>query len=504
MQRPKACQPSITETVDENCRGWAMVWGMTAPALAPVVAPDVLPLPRPLEQLEAKIVELSCQLSAATCRLLVMIGEFDAAEGWRSWGMASTAHWLSWQCGVGLAAAREQVRVARSMRTFPTVTEAFGDDRLSYSKVRAITRIATAGNVEILIDWAEHCTAAQLERVVAGQRRVVRTQKVRGRKAALHMKYRWDDDGSLVGSFRLTPEDGVRFLQGLGVALGRLPESVDEVEAAENESVTCGRCGDASAETHEWCPEVAAITRHTARSPVKSNADALVLMAESIVSSAAQARSATPDPGLPGLGDERFQLVIHASAESLAAADDADDTDADGIQLENGPRMHPSTGRRLSCGCPYSKQVDDTDGNPLHLGRSTRRIRGRLARAVHRRDHGRCQAPGCTNATTEIHHILHSANGGPTCLSNLISLCDAHHWLVHDGGWTLTGTAPVNWMFRAPDGRTIRATPAPARPAGDLRYDTRIRPDAITGKWCGEPLDLHAAVQALFSRASQN
>jgi hypothetical protein len=79
--------------------------------------------------------------------------------------MAIVGHGLdrtleSWQCGVGLTAAREQVRVARAMRTFPTVTQAFTSGRLSYSKVRALTRIATTDTVEILIDWAEHCTAA--------------------------------------------------------------------------------------------------------------------------------------------------------------------------------------------------------------------------------------------------------------------------------------------------------------------------------------------------------
>jgi hypothetical protein len=69
---------------------------------APVVAPRL----RPLERLEAEIVELSSQLTAATARLLGLVAEFDAAEAWREWRMRSTAHWLSWQCGVGLTAGR--------------------------------------------------------------------------------------------------------------------------------------------------------------------------------------------------------------------------------------------------------------------------------------------------------------------------------------------------------------------------------------------------------------
>src|SRR4051794_33820549 len=81
---------------------------------SPPVRTDVRP--RPLERLEADIVALATQLTAATARLLGMIGEFDAAEGWRDWGMRSTAHWLTWKCGIGMTAAREQVRVARALR----------------------------------------------------------------------------------------------------------------------------------------------------------------------------------------------------------------------------------------------------------------------------------------------------------------------------------------------------------------------------------------------------
>jgi hypothetical protein len=99
---------------------------MTLTADHPTAFSVVTPLPRPLERLEAEIVELCSQLAVATCQLLVMIGEFDALEGWRSWGMSSTAHWLSWQCGMGMHAAREQVRVARVMQLFPQIVVPFG------------------------------------------------------------------------------------------------------------------------------------------------------------------------------------------------------------------------------------------------------------------------------------------------------------------------------------------------------------------------------------------
>jgi Domain of unknown function (DUF222) len=285
----------------------------------------VVPPSRPLERLEAEIVELSSQLAAATCKLLILIGEFDAVEGWRGWGMASTGHWLSWQCGIGRTASREQVRVARVMREFPVIVEAFSDGRLSYSKVRAITRIATADTVELLVDWAQHCTSSQLERVVAGQRRAVRAGDVRARQAARQVSYRWDDDGSLVGTFRLPPEDGARFLAGLEVAKARLPEPVADADHAEDDAVSgCDACLAISEEMANRCPHLpdeirwrrenaSAEAPAATRTPAKSAADALIAMAELTLNDAEHTDDPADDQppgGLPGLGADRFQLVI--------------------------------------------------------------------------------------------------------------------------------------------------------------------------------------------------
>jgi hypothetical protein len=129
--------------------------------------------------------------------------------------MRSTAHWLSWQCGVGLTAGREQVRVARALRGLPLLAGEFAAGRLSYSKVRAVSRVATAETESTLVGWAVHATAAQLDRLVAAQRRVTRTAQLRARHDARYLSWRWDDEGSLVGSFRLPPEQGAVLLQAL-------------------------------------------------------------------------------------------------------------------------------------------------------------------------------------------------------------------------------------------------------------------------------------------------
>src|SRR5437879_3554614 len=91
----------------------------------------------PLERLEAEICELAAHLSAAECRWLLLLSEFDRREGWTGWGINSCAHWVSYRCGIGLQAARENLRVGRRLGELPLVREAFAAGALSYSKVRA-------------------------------------------------------------------------------------------------------------------------------------------------------------------------------------------------------------------------------------------------------------------------------------------------------------------------------------------------------------------------------
>jgi hypothetical protein len=423
--------------------------------------------------LEAEIVELSSQLTAATSRLLGLVGEFDAAEGWREWGMRSTAHWLSWQCGVGLTAGREQVRVARALRSLPLLAAEFATGRLSYSKVRAVSRVATPETESTLVEWALHATAAQLDRLVAAQRRVSRTAVVRARHDARYLTWRWDDDGSLIGSFRLPPEQAAVLLQALEVAKESLPAVTPSVAHASAEASPVDGQGNASAEA----PEPAMAPR---------SVDALVQLATAFLD--AKRQSASPNQR------ERYQLVLHATTEQLTR--DHDDA-AEGTTTTDGIRLHPETARRLTCDCPTSTLTVDGHGAPLHLGRRTRRIRGRLARAVHYRDRGRCQAPGCTVVATITHHIRHWARGGTTCLINLISLCDAHHWLVHDGGWTIAVIRPGTWRFYASDGRRLDTDHAPVAASRPLPTDPTLEPDAVTGHWNGESVDVRYATSVL-------
>src|SRR6266705_1811238 len=131
-----------------------------------------------LDRLGDEIAELSAHLEAATARLLDLIREFDAREGWSN-GFRSCAHWLSWRVGLNLGAAREKVRVARALGTLPRLARALARGELSYAKVRALTRVATSETEERLLGVGRAGTAEHVERIVRGWRRVDRNAEAR-------------------------------------------------------------------------------------------------------------------------------------------------------------------------------------------------------------------------------------------------------------------------------------------------------------------------------------
>ncbi len=203
------------------------------------------PVEMPLERVEAQLCELAGHLAAATCRFLVLLGDFDARRGWASWDMNSCAQWLSWKCQLSSGTAREHVRVARALRDLPVLRAEFGAGRLSYAKIRALTRIATPATEAGLAEIAGPMTANQLERFARAHRQVSAaddtTARIRRRLA-----WRFEDDGSLAGTFRLPPAAGAVLLKALRAAAGSLdPRPPDH----GGEPDSAGEPGSVSAET---------------------------------------------------------------------------------------------------------------------------------------------------------------------------------------------------------------------------------------------------------------
>src|SRR5438874_10091009 len=265
-----------------------------------------------LDRLGDEIAELSAHLDAATARLLELIREFDARDGWNT-GFSSCAAWLAWRVGFAPGAAREHVRVARALGTLPLLSHALARGELSYAKVRELTRVATPESEARLLAVGRAGTAEHVERIVRGWRRMDRKAEVReaarqhaGR--ALHVYP--DEDGTVRIRGRLTPEVGALLMQALAAAR----------EAVYPKNAPAGTCAPGVSQEPPTMEQ--------------QQADALALLAETALHHGI-------DPGAPG---ERYQVVVHVDAAVLADADQAGQS-----VLEDGLRVPAGTSQRLAC-----------------------------------------------------------------------------------------------------------------------------------------------------------
>jgi hypothetical protein len=428
-----------------------------------------------LERLGDEIAELSAHLDAATARLLALIREFDTRGGWNT-GFRSCAEWLAWRVGLDLHTARERVRVARALETLPRLSEALARGELSYSKVRALTRVATPETEVRLLAVGRAGTAWHVARIVRGWSRVDRLAEAREVKlqhASRALSLVTDDDGTVVVRGRLTPEAGALLRRALDAACERLYRQRRAGEPAP-------RFEDAAQ---------APPTR------VQQQADALGLLAET-------ALHHDLDPGAPG---ERYQVVVHVDAAVLTDPPSPGQT-----VLEEGNHVPAGTSRRLACDASRVVMAHGPSGEVVEVGARTRTIPPALRRALLHRDPG-CRFPGCSVRVGEGHHVRHWADGGPTTLSNLALLCRRHHRTVHEEGYTITRGSDGTLEFGRPDGRPLPdvppPTPVPADPVGSLRDGHAAHGLAITSRtscpqWLGERLDLGWALDVLHPRAA--
>ena len=330
---------------------------------------------RPLSQLALEITSGAVRLAAATAAWLRLVAEFDRREGWHTVGVLSSAHWLAWQCGMSPGAAREHVRVARALTTLPRLTTAFTEGRLSYSKVRALTRVAEPDTEESLLEFALAATASQTERLVRQWRRADAPDA-----ATLSLKrqfeYWWDDDGMLVLRVRLEPDQGAHLLTAID-SLAERAARRDRAEARRRATadtpVTVGTAGDVptgDVPTGDGADEDDQVALARERTTAR-RCTALVQLAEAAV-------DLDRCPGDP----PRREVVVHVDAAVLA-----DDTAAGRAHIEGGPSLHPSQVRRMLCGASVVSMLE-RGREVLAVGRARRLATRAQRRALIRRDGG--------------------------------------------------------------------------------------------------------------------
>jgi hypothetical protein len=506
------------------------------------------------ESLEAAICELAGHLTAATCRFLILLGEFDAREGWASWDMPSCAAWLGWKCQMGSSTAREHVRVARALRSLPVIRAGFAAGRLSYSKVRALTRIADPGSDSDLAEMAAPMTANQLDRFARAHRTVTEADAAQTRLRR-RLTWRYEEDGSLVLTARLPPEDGVAVLTALRAVLHdtvdgdgheRRDHADDALAEAHQASGTgTARRGHAPAEAAspdgketarpEGAPAEARQPGDTGTA-LPGGAPAAARAGEARVEGAsAEARAARapepdrereqerePDrerererPTSASLADalteiaeaylthrashasnpDAYQVIVHADPAALAGREDGR------CHIEDGPAISTAALQQIMCGAVRRWMSHDRQGNVLNVGRRRRDPTNAIRCALRERDGCRCRFPGCNRRATQAHHVRWWLFGGITSLDNLISLCRYHHTLIHQHGYNMAVRGPGVFVFLRPDGKPIPHSPPLPQPTGDIAdtHDAEITPGTIVPYWFGERLDLHYAISVLFN-----
>lgn len=379
--------------------------------------------------LGAKICAFASRMASATCVWLMMIAEFDRQEGWT--GTNSCAHWLSWACSMSPGTAREHVRVARAMTRMPLMCEEFGRGRLSYSKVRELTRIESMVPERELVDLARTATASQLAKSVRGFRRH-HPDRLR---QELRRRTRWytDDDGSVVLQARLPAEEGALLVAALEAAH-------DLLERVEDERL--------QAPVHT-APGRNAITQ----------SDALLHLVTLQLAASPTEMS----------GADRHLVVVHVDSQLLSGSTpdttlhptDVTSAPAHGsCQIQGIGGISADTAARLACDAVVTTMVRSAGGAVLAHGRKHRLVRAAQRRALMVRD-GQCQHPACHRTTyLQAHHVIHWARGGKTDLDNLILLCRFHHMACHEGGLLLSagkGSLPglPRWDFRLSDGSLL-------------------------------------------------
>ena len=397
------------------------------------------------ERLEAEITTFAAHMTAAMCRWLLLVAEYDRRAAFEQWECVSMAQWLGVHVGISSVTARQQVAVARKLVLLPAIREAFGSGAVSYSRVRAICRIATPADEHEWVEMARHATAQQMDRIVSDTIRCVNasdpdlpTRQV----AARRFGWRIDDDGMFHVSGVLAPE--------IGVLLAKLI-------AGERDAVPApGNDYD------------------------QRNADAFGRLMQ---------RLATGDTE----GSATVLTVVHRYPDGTA-------------RLEGGPPVPPDTAERLA-EQPDAEWVTATHTpGAIRYGRRHRRPLPSLRRYLGARDRC-CRFAGC-GATKRLaaHHLKEWVrDSGETVPANLVLLCPRHHGAIHNRGWTITANPETGDIeIRNPNGHPYPTSDTPGDPTAVIHENQAAGiepgPDTIIPAGRGERYDHELTIWAIANR----
>lgn len=468
---------------------------------------------RELMELGEELGSLAGHIAAATARFLALLGRFDQDEGWREWEMRSCTQWLSWRCGMDPRTAREHVRVARALIDLPLTAEAFARGEVSFSKVRAVSRVATAQTEADLLMLARHATAGQVERLCRGLRTAARTgsreaeETLAGEplgppRRMTGARWSWDEEtGELILWGRFPAEEGAVLLAALTRAEAERVRTLGRAADALGEEPVAGT-GGAEPEGDDQ-PGEGPVAEPPGPAPVTGPpgdpGPALVAMAL-IVLEGVEA---------PVLSPGAEVVYLHQSDPGSAEPPQTDgaparpggsaEPPACTTRVMGGPALPREDAGLVAC-TGHARDVVTRGGAVLSFGRRRRLASPAQVRALLLRDGGSCQAPGCGRTRfLHAHHVRYWSHGGRTDLDNLLLLCSACHALVHHGRLVVRARGGQRFSFHTAGGEELAPSPPLVGHADELLRGRRIEPAVVAGRWDGTGLDLSLATSGLLA-----
>jgi len=384
---------------------------------------------RSLDQLEDALTSCAQRINASEYELLVLVREFDIRQGWKAWNLNNCAEWLNLKCGITMNTAREKVRVAMGLFNLPLCSEAFADGALSYSKVRALSRVANPLNEEALLDYAIDATASQVEdhcRQLRNVQRRVSTADANRIHNARRLSCSHQGDGSMNISVQLSREAGELVMKAIEIAMAAADDELEPMHRKDLTDIALEYRDDSEDENLDCTGDF-----------FQKQADALVRIAQGFLAGGTDKATSTAD---------HYQVMLHVDGSALFA-EEGDESGKSDLPIESV--------RRITCDASIIPLTEDAQGNPLNVGRKHRVVSASLRRALLGRDRC-CRYPGCTHDKwLDGHHVVHWADAGETSLANMMLLCSSHHRLLHEGGYTIHKNFEGAWYFRNGNGKVI-------------------------------------------------
>jgi len=349
--------------------------------------------------------------------MLLDIAEFDQKEAWRGDGSLSMRDWLIAQCHVSRARARTLVESAARAKDLPALSGALSDGRLTLDVFAPLASVATPETDADLAQASEHWTPKQARELVT---EVKGTTDADAGSQFRHRFVRFDDERRLIWA-QLT---GDSYALVKSAVLGRARRH-DHPSANDPDFVRFeSRCADALLQI---CVE-----QGRKKAPIRAAA------AE------------------PVYGGARTTMVVHTDLDRILYGDGYGHASIEGV----GP-ISAEVARRLACNAHITLSFDAPDGTSLDQKQLERDPTHAQRIEIRRRDQG-CRFPGCgCKNVTDVHHIVWASKQGPTKLSNLLTLCVAHHSRVHELGWKMDGDANSQVRFISPQNRAFVSSPSP-------------------------------------------